>query len=148
MHEIFNYTLHSYNSTFVRLHRRYINSTENGSTIYKGADLYLSTTDKSTQIAVTPGNNGSYTPPSINILMPSGGNGTGTILARVLTNETSLTGLDAESLFLATTNGKNGLSTALDGLANGTDATANQVSLLHLLSSSFVDGCNLYRCHF
>ncbi|KAF9508271.1 hypothetical protein BS47DRAFT_1373700 [Hydnum rufescens UP504] len=54
MHDIFNYTLHSYNSTFVRLHRQYINSTGPGSTIYRGADLYLSSADIKTQISPVP----------------------------------------------------------------------------------------------
>jgi len=129
MHEIFNYTLTSFNATFVRLHHQYINSTGNGSTIFKGADLYLSTTDNSTRISVTPGNNGTFAPPTINIFVPSGEHAKGTILARVLTNETSLTGLNTESLFLVSANGTNGLSTALGGLANGTDVTADQVKL-------------------
>jgi hypothetical protein len=131
MHEIFNYTLNSFNSTFVRLHHQYINSTGIGSNIFKGADLYLSTTDNKTKISVTPGNNGTFTPPKINILVQAGG--TGTILARVLTNETSLTGFDTESLFMPATGGNNGLSTALQGLANGTDATANQVIFVCIL---------------
>jgi|SRR5882762_1385878 len=126
MHEIFNYTLDSYNSSFVRLHHRYINSTGNGSTVYKGADLYLSVTDKKTQISVTPGNNGTFTPPTIKILVPSGGNGT--ILARVLTNETSLMGLSTQSLFLSSTNGNKGLSTTLTGLASGVNPVADQVN--------------------
>lgn len=129
MHEIFNYTLDAYNSTSVRLHHQYINTTGNGSTTYKGADLYLSApTNSSTQIAVTPGNNGSYSPPTIDIMVPSGG---GSLLVRVLTNETSLTGLDTESLFLAqgnTSANDTGLQTALNGLSDGSDIVADQAS--------------------
>lgn len=130
MHEIFNYTLDAYNSTSVRLHHQYINTTTNGSTTYKGADLYLLVpTNSSTQISVTPGNNGSYSPPTVDILVPPEG---GSLLVRVLTNETSLTGFDTGSLFLAQGNTTNangtGLQTALNGLADGSNIVADQVS--------------------
>lgn len=133
MHEIFNYTLDSYNSTYVRFHHQYINSTANGSNIYTGADLYMSVpSNSSTHLSVTPGNNGTYGPPTVNILVPSGGNGseTGTLLIRVLTNETSLTGLSTESLFLANGNSSSsgGLQAALKGLSDGSESVADQVS--------------------
>ncbi|KAJ3552842.1 hypothetical protein NM688_g3936 [Phlebia brevispora] len=130
MHEIFNYTLWSYNDTFVRLHRRWINSTSENQSVFKGADLYLSVPPESpVQIAVTPGTNGSYTPPVIDILVPS--NASGIIRVAVVTNETSLLGLDTEDLFLPESgNGTQGLRTALQGLAEGGNSAADQVSFL------------------
>lgn len=130
MHEIFNYTLTSHNSTSVRLHHRYINSTSSDSpTTFKGADLYLSVPPGSdTRLSVTPGNNGSYTPPTIRILVPQSASGISTLRVRVLTNETSLIGLNTQDLFLSEDAGTTpGIKTALNGLSNGTNEVAQQV---------------------
>ena len=132
MHGIFNYTLHSYNNSFVRLHRQWINTTLGDSPgTFRGADLELSVPSNSTaQLSVTPGNNGTWTPPTIDILVPP--NSTSAVVrVAVVTNETSLTGLHTQALFLTNeTSGTAGLQTALQGLANGTKESAKQVSFL------------------
>ncbi|KAI0663733.1 hypothetical protein C8Q70DRAFT_907236 [Cubamyces menziesii] len=131
MHEIFNYTLASYNDTSVRLHRQCINTTSPASSTYKGADLYLTVPSGSpARLSVTPGNNGTWTPPTIDILVPGGGQN-GTVRVTVVTNETSLMGLDTQRLFLPeSTNGSQALQTALQGLADGENEAAKQVSFL------------------
>ncbi|KAI0073888.1 hypothetical protein K474DRAFT_1648897 [Panus rudis PR-1116 ss-1] len=132
MHDIFNYTLDAYNSTYVRLHRRWINSTDSNSSIFRGADLYLSASTGSTaRFNVTPGNNGSWTPPNIDILLPSESSNA-TVQVKVVTNETSLVGLNPGSLFLPSniTGGTPGLQAALQGLADGRNSVADQVSFL------------------
>lgn len=151
MHEIFNYTLAEHSSTSVRLHRHYINSTSSSITpsssnssrnpkplppdVFKGVDLYLSIPQgSSARLSVTPGHNGTFTPPKIDIIVPheddSHSRTQSPILrVRVLTNETSLVGLDTQSLFLTQEDGSTlALQTALDGLANGTNTVANQAS--------------------
>lgn len=134
MHSIFNYTLEApHNSTSVRLHHRWINSTTpstpNSPLLFRGADLYLSVPSGShAQFAITPGTNGSFSPPIIDILTPKGA--TGVVRVAVVTNETSLAGLGAEGLFLTpSANGDEtpGLGVALEGLAGGGSAVANQV---------------------
>ena len=131
-----NYTLAEYNDTFVRLHRQWINTTSPTSSDYKGTDLYLTVpTESSARLAVTPGNNGTWTPPTVDIIIPSatdGQNTTGTLRVTFVTNETSLTGLDTQALFLPQngTNGTQALETALQGLADGTNPAAQQVSFL------------------
>ncbi|KAI9001558.1 hypothetical protein BD414DRAFT_453177 [Trametes punicea] len=131
MHEIFNYTLASYNETSLRLHRRWINTTSPTSSVYKGADLYLVVPSGSpARLSVTPGNNGTWTPPTVDILVPGGGQN-GTVTVKVVTNETSLVGLDTQRLFLPeSTNGSQALHTALQGLASGQKDAAKQVSFL------------------
>jgi hypothetical protein len=128
MHEIFNYTLDSFNSTFVRLHHRWINATFGDPPgTFRGADLYMSVPPNSTaQFSVTPGNNGTFTPPTIDILVPN--TTPGIVRVAVVTNETSLTGLNTQNLFLSSaTNDSAGLQTALRGLADGTNEVAKQV---------------------
>ncbi|KAH9902577.1 hypothetical protein C8Q73DRAFT_670858 [Cubamyces lactineus] len=131
MHDIFNYTLASYNDTSVRLHRQWINTTSPTSSTYKGADLYLTVPSGSpARLSVTPGNNGTWTPPMVDILVPGGGQN-GTVRVTVVTNETSLMGLDTQRLFLPEgTNGSQALQTALQGLADGENEAAKQVSFL------------------
>ncbi|KAL5531944.1 hypothetical protein ACEPAF_5507 [Sanghuangporus sanghuang] len=135
MHEIFNYTLASYNSSSVQLHRQWINAT--GSGAYKTADFYLNAVSGA-QLNVTPGNNGTYTPPTVNILVDE--TGSGILQMRFLTNETSLTGLSPPDLFLSEGSGNDSaLNTALTGLANGTSQIAQQVSFL-TYEDTFVAG--------
>jgi hypothetical protein len=124
MHEIFNYTLSSFSPTEVRLHRQYINSTltqgpGGNSTQFKSVDLYLSIPPTSlARLSVRPGHNGTFTPPTIDIVLPpteSSPLNSSSVLAlpkppvvadnivrvRVVTNETSLVGFDPDSLFLS-----------------------------------------------
>lgn len=130
MHEIFNYTLASYNSTSLRLHRQWINSTSNGT--FRGADLYLNV-KSGASLAVTPGNNGTFTPPTVNILVNEGGKGI--IQMRVLTNETTLPGLSTEGLFLPEGNGSTpGINVALQGLSNGSSSISQEVHIYPHLS--------------
>ena len=134
MHEIFNYTLDSFNKTFVRLHRQWINTTlGDPPSTFRGADLELSVPSNSTaKFSVVPGNNRLGKPPIIDILVPP--NSTeGIVRVAVVTNETSLVGLDTQALFLSTNSSVNtsvGLNTALQGLSNGTNGVANQLSFL------------------
>ena len=132
MHEIFNYTLDSFNETFVRLHRQWINTTLGDlPSTFRGADLELSIPSNSTaQFSVTPGSNGTWTPPEIDILVPVNSTN-GIVRVAVVTNETSLTGLDTQALFLSNSSVDSvGLQTALQGLSNGTNEVANQISFL------------------
>ncbi|KAF9523824.1 hypothetical protein CPB83DRAFT_774834 [Crepidotus variabilis] len=109
MHEIFNYTLQSYNTTAVRLHRQYINATSYSSNQYMSIDFRLSIPSNSTaRFEVKPSTNGSFTPPTINIVVPSLLSDTtvlsqddGIVRVSVVTNETSLVGLDSNKLFLS-----------------------------------------------
>ena len=128
MHELFNYTLDSFNSSFVRLHHQWINSSTDDPSLFKGADLELSVPDDSqAQLRVTPGNNGTWTSPKIDILMQKPSD---FIRVAVVTNETSLEGLDTHALFLsADRNGSQGLQTALQGLADGTNVPAEQACI-------------------
>ncbi|KAF8637779.1 hypothetical protein AX17_002570 [Amanita inopinata Kibby_2008] len=133
-HEIFNYTLNEYNATSVRLHRQNINQTIDpvtGGLVYKGADLYMSIPSGSdAQLSVTPSNNGSYTPATINILVPPGATNP-TLRIRVVTNETSLVGLDPQQLFLETSQATTpAIKTALQGLNDGSNFAATETSFL------------------
>jgi hypothetical protein len=99
MHEIFNHTLEWYNSSYVRLHRRSINVTTSNATLptYIDADLYLTVPPGSeTQLSVEPGNNGTFAPPTINIIVPHDNS---TLTVRFLTEETSLVGLNTQRCF-------------------------------------------------
>ena len=136
MHSVFNYTLGEYNDTSVRLHRQWINTTSPTSSLYKGADLYLTVPEgSSARLAVTPASNGTRAPPTVNIVVPSTADAQDsarTLRVTVVSNETSLTGLDTQALFLPQngTNGTQALETALQGLADGTNVAAQQVSFL------------------
>ena len=126
MHEIFNYTVAHANATSLRLHRQWINSTADGT--FKGADLYLDVISDA-QINVTPGDNGTFTPPTVNVIVPEGSSGV--VQMRVLTNESTIPGISTGDLFLPAglSNQTDGLNRALKGLANGTDINAQQVRL-------------------
>ncbi|KAI9066083.1 hypothetical protein FKP32DRAFT_1610261 [Trametes sanguinea] len=128
MHEIFNYTLASYNDTSLRLHRRWINTTSPASAAYRGADLYLTVPAGSpARLAVTPGTNGTWAPPGVDIVVPGGSAGA-TVRVAVVTNETGSVGLGTERLFLPEgANGSRALQTALRGLADGESDAAKQV---------------------
>lgn len=133
MHDIFNYTLAGHNETSVRLHRQWINTTSPTSADYKGTDLYLSVPlESAARLVVTPGDNGTWSPPVVDILVPEGGQG-GIVRVQVVANETSLRGLDTEELFLGeNTNGTEALKTALEGLASGNSSAAQQVRSFYL----------------
>ncbi|KZP01238.1 hypothetical protein CALVIDRAFT_474889 [Calocera viscosa TUFC12733] len=122
MHEIFNYTLQSYNSTHFRLHRPWINGT-------KALTVELQTSSN-LWFNITPGNNGTYTPPTVEIRLNNSVQ-PGIAGWKVVCNETSLVGLETEGLFLANTTSNNtALQTALVGLNNGSTSTAQEVSFL------------------
>ena len=130
MHEIFNYTVLSQNETFVRLHHRWINSTADDPSQFRGADLLLSIpTTSSARLSFQPGNNGTFAPPTIGIITCNASN---VVRFAVVTNETSLVGLNPHELFLSeSANGTSGLQTTLRGLANGANFVANEVSFHH-----------------
>ncbi|KAI0833704.1 hypothetical protein BC628DRAFT_1426807 [Trametes gibbosa] len=131
MHEIFNYTLASYNETSLRLHRQWINTTSADSPQYNGADLYLNIPSGSpARLAVTLRQNDTRTPPVVDIIVPEGGQG-GTVTVKVVTNETSLPGLNTQQLFLQeNTSSSDSLQRLLEGLADGDKEAAQQVSFL------------------
>ncbi|KAI0784480.1 hypothetical protein C8Q75DRAFT_794968 [Abortiporus biennis] len=135
MHEVFNYTLVDFNSTFIQLHRKWINSTIEDPSLYRGADLFLTTPAGSTaQFDVIPGNNGTMAPPTITIIVPQDRSDNGIVRVKVFTNETNLVGLDPQELFLSPTSmdgsGASALQTALQDLSNGNNTIAEQVSFL------------------
>ncbi|KZT50991.1 hypothetical protein CALCODRAFT_504066 [Calocera cornea HHB12733] len=122
MHEVFNYTLQSYNSTHFRLHRPWINGT-------KALTVELETSSN-LWFNVTPGNNGTYTPPTVEIRLNNSAQ-PGIAAWKVVCNETSLVGLETEGLFLANTTSNNtALQTALVGLNSGSSLNAQEVSFL------------------
>lgn len=131
MHSIFNYTLTSYNETSVRLHRQWINTTSPDSSRYLGADLYLTVPVGSpVRLAVTPGDNGTWTPPTVDIIVPASADPAqaGVVTVKVVTNETSLPGLDTQRLFLPQDgNETTALQNVLQGLSDGESDAAKQV---------------------
>ncbi|PIL29853.1 hypothetical protein GSI_08060 [Ganoderma sinense ZZ0214-1] len=136
IHSVFNYTLGEYNDTSVRLHRQWINTTSPTSSLYKGADVYLTVpAESSARLVVTPAKNDTRNPPAVDIVVPSAADAEAsarTLRVTVVTNETSLTGLDTQALFLPENerDGTRALETALQGLADGTNVAAQQVSFL------------------
>lgn len=124
-HEIFNYTLKGYNNTFIQLHRQDINATDSGA--YITSDLFFSIPDNSTaEFQVTPGNNGTYTPPTINILTAGQAD---VVRLQMLTNETTIPGLAADILFLNDNSAQTpGLKKVLDNISNST-LTSDEVRL-------------------
>ncbi|KAK7036505.1 hypothetical protein VNI00_011702 [Paramarasmius palmivorus] len=130
MNRIFNYTLNEYNDTSVRLHRRYINETSDKPGVYKGVDLYISIPpESSARLSVNATEDDA---PKIKVLVPRVNSEIAqAIRLRVLTNETSLTGLDPQSLFLSEDQAtKPSVETALRGLSDGSNIVAQQVSFL------------------
>lgn len=131
MHSIFNYTLASYNETSVRLHRQWINTTSPDSSHYRGADLYLTVPVGSpARLAVTLGDNGTWIPPTVDILIPASADPgqAGVVTVKVVTNETSLPGLDTQRLFLpVNANESAALQNVLQCLSNGESDAAKQV---------------------
>ena len=143
MRDIFNYTLAEYNETSVRLHRRWINTTSPASAEYNGADLYLTVPPSSAvRLAVTPGNNGSWTPPAINVVLPERTE-KGVVTLKVVTNETTLPGLNTQDLFLPeSTNGTQALQTVLQGLATGNATAAQQVRRVPRVTTWSLANCS------
>lgn len=131
MHSIFNYTLISFNETLVRLHRQWINTTSPDSSRYLGADLYLTVPVESpVRLAVTPGDNGTWTPPTVDIIIPASveAGQAGVVTVKVVTNETSLPGLDTQRLFLPGNESETAaLQNVLQGLSDGESDAAMQV---------------------
>lgn len=131
MHSIFNYTLTSYNETSVHLHRQWINATSPDSSRYRGADLYMTVpVGSSARLAVTPGDNGTWTPPTVDIIVPASADPrpAGVVTVKVVTNETSLPGLDTQRLFLSQNASEtSALQNVLQGLSDGESDAAKQV---------------------
>ncbi|THU89762.1 hypothetical protein K435DRAFT_728809 [Dendrothele bispora CBS 962.96] len=135
MNSVFNYTLGEFNETSVWLRHRYINasSSSNQTQNYKYTSLHLSVPSSSpARFSVTPNTtvNGA---PTINIYSSTQDTDF-QVRIRVLSNETSLVGLNPSTLFLtegdATTPG---VLVALQRLRNGSSGLADaaqQVSFL------------------
>ncbi|TFK45034.1 hypothetical protein BDQ12DRAFT_731010 [Crucibulum laeve] len=137
MHEIFNYTP---GAQYSKSHPKA------ESPLFKSVDLYLSIPPgSSASLSVVLSTNGSFTPPTIDILVPPTSiHSTSdspidseaqprqpTVRIRVLTNDTTLLPLDTQSLFLTSQQGSTqAVKTALAGLANGTSPLGEQVSFL------------------
>ncbi|KAF4621368.1 hypothetical protein D9613_001000 [Agrocybe pediades] len=152
MHEIFNYTLSSFSQTEVRLHRQYINATSPSPSvtstrhskpqpeIFKSVDLFLSIPPgSSARLSVKPSPKGSSAPPTIDIVLPPPSSTRGhspkppkasapIVRFQVMTNETSLVGLDVDNLFLSPNEASTEtLKSVLEDLPRD---VANQVSFL------------------
>ncbi|KZT43842.1 hypothetical protein SISSUDRAFT_1057376 [Sistotremastrum suecicum HHB10207 ss-3] len=124
-HEIFNYTLGDFNSSYLQLHRHNINGTITSDFIMQtNPNLNLS-------FSITPGNNGTWTPPKIDFLLPVNAT-TGYANFTFLTNESSLAPFNTQDLFLQSPpeEASPALINALAGLANGTSSQGDQVSFL------------------
>ncbi|KAF8911624.1 hypothetical protein CPB84DRAFT_1912879 [Gymnopilus junonius] len=170
MHEIFDYTLPSFSSTEVRLHRQYINDTNSSPSpslslssshhnpkphtpVFKSVDLVLSIpSGSSARLSVVPSSNGTFTPPTIDIILPRGSSRAprrfdsqtsltedsskvgqhkqmaNHVRVQVMTNETSLTGLDVDGLFM--TPNKANTTTIKNVLPTLPENVTEQVSFL------------------
>ena len=125
MNSIFNYTLAEFNETSVRLHRQWINTTSPTSSESYGADLWLTIPPESSA-RLSASNESSYSP-TVDIVVPQDASNA-LVNVAVVTNETSLTGLDTQQLFLPPdTNGSQALQQVLQGLADGNSSAAQQV---------------------
>lgn len=127
-HEIFNYTLGTFNSSYFQLHRHNINGTITSD--------FIMQTDPSLNLSfsVTPGNNGTWTPPTIDFLLQA--NATiGYADFTFLTNETSLVPFGTQDLFLQAPplEASPALSNALAGLSNGTSSQGTEVCIHYLI---------------
>lgn len=122
----------------------------NGTKTY---DLYLSAVSN-LHFNVTPSNNGTYTPPTIDILLnsSSSSNSRGTLAFRSLTNETSLEGLGPSRLFLPASNSSGQSNAAqrnaLKGLADGTDENGSTMSFLTYADKFTAGGWRFLTCGF
>ena len=119
---VFNYTLGDYNSSSVTLHRAWINGTY-------AMDFTMQATSNVT-FNVTPSTNGSYTPPSINIIKTS--SGTAVVTATTVCNETSLEGLSTSQIFLPSNSAN---ATVSSDLLNGTPKALFQIYVCLLTAS-------------
>jgi len=132
MNSVFNYTLGEFNESSVWLHHRYINASDssNQNSEFKYTSLHLSTPPSSlARFSVTQNAtaNGSLV---INVFTPSSGGSL--VRVRVLSNETSLPGLNPPALFLNESDATTpGVLTALQKLrskSGGFGEAAQQVS--------------------
>ena len=121
-HEIFNYTVTQLDESVVWFSRLWLNDTiiplpngTNSSARY-GYEFRLEAQNGTANFQVQPGNNGTFTPPSVRVVVPEGQ--VGKIDFTVQTNETSLIPLKKEVLF--TDSAESGVS----GQTNGTDGPA------------------------
>ncbi|KAF8586613.1 hypothetical protein K439DRAFT_1386873 [Ramaria rubella] len=132
MHEIFNYTVTSANSSTLHLHRDWINSTHS-------LDFILTTQDNMA-FNITPSTNGTFTPPTVifHLLDPMK---IGLLAWMVVCNETTFLGLGPSGLFLNDSQAANEAGAkALQELATGSKANAQQISFLTYESKSLAGG--------
>ncbi|EPQ27349.1 uncharacterized protein PFL1_05270 [Pseudozyma flocculosa PF-1] len=99
---------------------------------------WLLQANEGTAFNVTPSNNGTYTPPRIEILVPAGAAAGGSVNFTVQTNETNLDGLAVDQLFSDAGGG---------GVDDGTRAAQEQVSFL-TFSSKFTAGAFRFLTYF
>ncbi|KAF5357341.1 hypothetical protein D9758_005948 [Tetrapyrgos nigripes] len=152
MNPVFNYTLGAFNESSVWLHRRYINSSASVSgqdPEFKYTSLHLSIppgNDSAARFSVTPNTtvNGAPTIDLFTSASASASNSTIQVRIRVLSNETSLEGFDASSLFLNASQATTpGVLEALQRLESGTGSlgdAAQQVSFLTYKEKSTAGG--------
>ncbi|KAF8512552.1 hypothetical protein BU17DRAFT_54049 [Hysterangium stoloniferum] len=132
MHEIFNYTVTSFNSSSIHLHRGWINSSHS-------MDFIL-TAQRNMIFNITPSNNGTFTPPTVIFQLPDPSK-LGIVSWNVVCNETVFPGTGTSSLFLEDAQASNAAGAkALQGLANGSVVSAEQISFLAYQSKSLAGG--------
>ncbi|KIJ27555.1 hypothetical protein M422DRAFT_271225 [Sphaerobolus stellatus SS14] len=132
MHEIFNYTVSSFNASFLHLHRGWINSTHSMDFILTAQDNMM--------FNITPSNNGTFTPPTVLFQLPDPSR-IGTVGWSVVCNETTFAGLGPSGVFLSPSEAANQAgANALQGLANGANVNAQQLSFLTYQSKSLAGG--------
>ncbi|GJJ15110.1 hypothetical protein Clacol_009385 [Clathrus columnatus] len=131
MHEIFNYTISSFNSSFLHLHRKWINSS-------LGMDFVLSAEDNMV-FNVTPPTD-AISAPTVLFQLPDSTK-LGTVSWSVVCNETSFTGLGPSGFFLQDSQADNAAGAkALQGLADGSNVDAQQISFLTYETKSLAGG--------
>lgn len=108
-HEIFNWTVTQADSSTIWFSKPWLNETilrndqgEQTGTAQYGLEWLLQA-NNGTSFNVTPSTNGTYTPPQVQIIVPTGGQG-GSVNFTVQVNETALAGLTVDQLFVNESN--------------------------------------------
>lgn len=107
-HQIFNWTVTQADNSTIWFSKPWLNETiiRNAQGQQTGTARYglewLLQANNGTSFNVTPSNNGTYTPPQVQIIVPSGG--AGSVNFTVQVNETALAGLTVDQLFVNDSN--------------------------------------------
>lgn len=131
MHEIFNYTISSSNSSFLHLHRKWINSS-------LGMDFIMSAEDNMVFNITPPVDE--IAGPTVLFQLPDSTK-MGTLRWSVVCNETSFVGLGPSGFFLQDSQADNAAGAkALQGLADGVNVDGQQISFLTYQTKSLAGG--------